>query len=309
MNFQWIATWHNRFAIIFLNAVILFATLLAIMHFLLEAKHVPPESNKVYSRLFDMASYKLISQDEAVQTGQEFDQMGEQESYAFNPWTTFQERPFAGNLVTVKHGFSSNVRGTKAPVPAKVGQKDLIIWTFGGSTMFGWGVPDSQTIASYLQDQLQELMPAYHVQVTNHGHSYYFSSLEVSLYVALLRTEKKPDIVLFLDGLNDSIWLAQGWTAPQFAGAMITAWETERQRRFSEDHNWINIDQVFPLQRITQYICANSSLPKKNTNSLLQENNPYIRETPNPSQTILQTYRLNRDMAASISALSDGCST
>ena len=78
--------------------------------------------------------------------------------------------------------------GADAPPPVRV-------FTFGGSTMWGWGARDDYTIASYLSKLLYE--KGYRAEVTNYGQIAYVSTQET---IALLRCVQRgdvPDIVLF----------------------------------------------------------------------------------------------------------------
>jgi hypothetical protein len=73
---------------------------------------------------------------------------------------------------------------------------------FGGSTMFGWGNRDTHTIPSQVWRMLAEKgVPA---RVENHAHIGYVSSQEAIAVTLLLRDPAwRPDVVVFLDGLND----------------------------------------------------------------------------------------------------------
>jgi hypothetical protein len=90
--------------------------------------------------------------------------------------------------------------------------------------------------------------------VVNHGHSYYFSSLELQLYLALLRTEPKPDAVIFLDGLNDAIHLLRGFDEPFYSDIARSAWERELERRgfMAARGPWFKVTQAWPVFRLTR---------------------------------------------------------
>jgi hypothetical protein len=71
--------------------------------------------------------------------------------YAYEPFTYFKERPFTGKYVNVDpHGF----RVTKEQGPWPPDRNRDFIFLFGGSTSFAYGLPDDQTVASYLQESL-----------------------------------------------------------------------------------------------------------------------------------------------------------
>jgi hypothetical protein len=79
---------------------------------------------------------------------------------------------------------------------------DTNIFVFGGSTTFGYGVEDDQTIPSHLQDRLRKRHGG-RVNVYNFGRGYYNSTQERILFQALLLSGIRPDAAVFIDGLND----------------------------------------------------------------------------------------------------------
>ena len=78
------------------------------------------------------------------------------------------------------------------------------IWVFGGSTVYGIGTPDSETIPSYLARDLNT-NPSSCVSVTNFGAEGYVTNQEVILLLEQLKAGRKPDIAIFYDGINDAL--------------------------------------------------------------------------------------------------------
>ncbi|RKZ05827.1 hypothetical protein DRQ25_15285 [Candidatus Fermentibacteria bacterium] len=76
------------------------------------------------------------------------------------------------------------------------------VFVFGGSTVWGTGVPDSSTIPSYLCELLQSSVSG-PVDVRNFGQLGYVSTQEMIELCFQLRGGNVPDLVLFLDGMND----------------------------------------------------------------------------------------------------------
>ena len=73
---------------------------------------------------------------------------------------------------------------------------------FGGSTTFGYNVRDEETLASHFQD-LSEAAFSREVQVYNFGRGNYASSAEMLLFLRLLFEGHRPEVAVFVDGLND----------------------------------------------------------------------------------------------------------
>jgi lysophospholipase L1-like esterase len=82
-------------------------------------------------------------------------------------------------------------------------QPKTSVWVFGGSTVYGTGVPDWATLPSYLSSSLKSVASAC-VAVTNFGSESYVSTQEVLLLSEQLKRGGKPDIVIFYDGFNDA---------------------------------------------------------------------------------------------------------
>lgn len=120
-----------------------------------------------------------------------------------HPILFFREKTFQGQLVNVhRAGFRYSV--DQGPWPPS--DSFFNIFLFGGSSVFGYGVEDKSTIASFLQKELERTIPGDRpFKVYNFGQGYYYSSQERLLFNLLLEKVPAPDMAIFLDGLND-IW-------------------------------------------------------------------------------------------------------
>lgn len=120
--------------------------------------------------------------------------------YLYEPYTQFKERPFMGKYITVSEGgfrFSAN----QEPWPPS--PDNVNVFFFGGSTAFGYGVRDEESISSYLQQILNSKFKNKKICLYNFGRGNYFSSQEKILFEKLLTYGFIPDIAVFMDGLND----------------------------------------------------------------------------------------------------------
>ena len=80
----------------------------------------------------------------------------------------------------------------------------MAVWMFGGSTMYGAGVPDWATLPSYLSRELNAGARNC-VTVVNFGVEGYIIDQELILLEEQLKAGRHPDIVIFYDGINDSM--------------------------------------------------------------------------------------------------------
>jgi len=119
--------------------------------------------------------------------------------HQFEPFTQFKEPPFQGTYVNVHAaGFRQNDRQAVWP-PEK---KNINVFVFGGSTTFGYGVADTETIPAQLEAFLLSKTEA-DVHVYNFGCGYYFSTQERIRFEQLVLAGLIPDVAVFIDGLND----------------------------------------------------------------------------------------------------------
>lgn len=118
----------------------------------------------------------------------------------YSSYVQFKEPSRTGTYVNISaNGFRLNQSSHENPLPLR--GKPLNIFVFGGSTTFGYGVPDSQTIPAYLEVLLRE--KNIDANVYNFGRAFYFSLQERILFEKLLIDGHTPNIAIFIDGLNE----------------------------------------------------------------------------------------------------------
>jgi hypothetical protein len=121
----------------------------------------------------------------------------------YAPYVVWRTHPVVrSDILTISENGYRLVRGISEDNDA------FRVFLFGGSTMWGMGVSDSNTIGSYLQDELAELSDR-PVAVYNFSQPGFASTQEVIELMLQLRDGNIPDIVIFFDGVND-IWNAYG---------------------------------------------------------------------------------------------------
>jgi lysophospholipase L1-like esterase len=93
-------------------------------------------------------------------------------------------------------------RRTINPAQGECKTRPVAVWVFGGSTVYGTGVPDWATIPSYLSRDLNASSDC--AVVSNFGVEGYVSNQELIVLMQQLKAGGRPDIVIFYDGLNDA---------------------------------------------------------------------------------------------------------
>lgn len=119
----------------------------------------------------------------------------------YEPFTQYEEREVGGKYVNIhKFGFRrSPDQADWPPSPEKIN-----IFFFGGSTTFGYGVEDGETIPSRLQAEFRKQFGD-RAAIYNFGQEAYYSTMELILFEKLLLAGHRPDVAIFTDGLNDLI--------------------------------------------------------------------------------------------------------
>lgn len=118
----------------------------------------------------------------------------------YEPFTEFKEAEFSGAYVNVS---PEGCRRVKEQAPWPPSPQDFCIFVFGGSTTFGYGVADDETVPSRLQETLRRRHPERRVSIYNFGRGFYYSVPERVLFEKLLVAGFRPQAVLFIDGLNE----------------------------------------------------------------------------------------------------------
>lgn len=141
----------------------------------------------------------------------------------WEPYVYFRQKPFAGRTITID---ADGLRRTWAPAEAaERTAKVYRLLMLGGSTLWGYGARDDQTIPSLVARHLHDR--GYRVEVRNLAEIGYVSTQEVVALIRELQAGYRPDLVIFYDGVNDT-------TSALLEGeAGVTTNERNRQAEFN----------------------------------------------------------------------------
>jgi len=127
----------------------------------------------------------------------------EESNIAFNserywPFVVWKMAPFHGETIAIDENGVRRTLQSHCDDPSA-----YTIWIFGGSTMLGQGAPDWFTIPSLLADFYQKAgRPAC---VANYGELGWVNTKEtIELILKLKEETRKPNLVIFYDGINDT---------------------------------------------------------------------------------------------------------
>ncbi len=141
----------------------------------------------------------------------------------WQPYVYFRPKPFSGQTITIDQ---EGLRRTWTPPPAadRPG-KVFKLLVFGGSSLWGYGARDDQTIPSLVAREMYDR--GYRAEVRNLGDIGYVSTQEVIALLRDLQAGYRPDLVIFYDGVNDT---TSAWIEGE---AGITTNEQNRRTEFN----------------------------------------------------------------------------
>lgn len=117
----------------------------------------------------------------------------EADKWDYIPHRLWQTRPYTGETINI------NENGNRLTHASDCTDEAYRIYIFGGSTMWGYGVPDWNTIATGMQIALIDDGAC----VVNFGELGYTSSQSLMRLMQLIAQGDIPDMVIFYDGAND----------------------------------------------------------------------------------------------------------
>ncbi len=114
----------------------------------------------------------------------------------YHPYVIWRPAPLSGQAIQI------DVDGLRVTPGADCRPGAFTVFLFGGSTMWGYGVPDGATIPAYLQEKLNRQHDG-PVCIRNFAQKAFVSTQGVIELLAQLQQGQVPDMVIFYDGIND----------------------------------------------------------------------------------------------------------
>jgi hypothetical protein len=152
----------------------------------------PPPDRRVLAEGYDGATWPVVHYRELAAI-----------SDGWQPYVYFRQRPFRGETITID---ADGLRATWHPAESPAGRTDakppLKILMLGGSSLWGFGARDDQTIPSLVARGLHE--SGVRAEIRNLAEIGYVSTQETIALMRELQAGYRPDVVLFYDGVNDT---------------------------------------------------------------------------------------------------------
>ncbi|MBM3935392.1 MAG: SGNH/GDSL hydrolase family protein [SAR202 cluster bacterium] len=131
----------------------------------------------------------------------------------YEPYNIWLRRYFKGEYTNV------DFEGRRATHFSSQSEDALEVWMFGGSTTWGVGAKDDETVPSLVAKLLNEDWGV-ETKVVNYGERGYVSTQELVYLIRELQAGKRPDVVTFYDGVNDATAVAF-WPEERGAHALL----------------------------------------------------------------------------------------
>lgn len=231
---EWLKEGYRYAGIVFLTAFLLFIGLNLLAALAIKTKRANPVFDGVSPAVIEILAplYPKLNR------GQIHDLWKESTNWPFiyHPYTQHRLKPGKGKYIHIDKAGFRHVR-QQSPWPAP--ESGFTIFMFGGSTTFGNGVPNEETIASHLQDLIRTEGNA-DAHIYNFGQGAFFSTQERILFEELLTAGHHPDMVIFIDGINEC--------------ALDEPLHSDQIRQFYEGKRFLSLNRLPAVHLISRII-------------------------------------------------------
>jgi hypothetical protein len=116
-------------------------------------------------------------------------------AHRYKPFAEWQMLPYQGKTLSI------NAQGLRTHTPPAGATENPVIRFFGGSTMWGEGSDDANTIPALVHQKINS------GTVINHGQLAYNSRQNLDALISMYAKGETADVVIFYDGVNDAAFL------------------------------------------------------------------------------------------------------
>jgi len=185
---------YKTFAIILTNILIFFIILNLICYGIISIRNARSGPRKYSIEMLRQVYPGLSDKDIHILT----EETWEKHAFIYKPYVQFKDAPLTGKFVNIdEEGF----REVENQCDYPISKNNYNIFVFGGSSVLGYGVADWETIPSKIQKILSQEHS--NICVYNFASVGHFSTQERIFFETLLMKEQIPNMVIFIDGIND----------------------------------------------------------------------------------------------------------
>ena len=195
----------------------------------------------------------------------------EQLETKYVPYVAWSRKPFAGKTTTINRD-GDRVHPSTTDTPSNH------VHFFGGSTMWGSGADDRNTIPAHFNALHQDY------RVYNHGEAGYVSRQGLDRLVNLVNQNVPMDMVIFYDGCNDCRSLCR-------ADVSINGHREEAEMANKLEHHWQVVDDLIgSIQIVVQKYIKKGKRPP----SRCKGNPDYAKKV---ATTLVNNWKIARTVA------------
>jgi lysophospholipase L1-like esterase len=177
-------------------------------------------------------AFRLDQAENGTPQGREYQkEFNQSNKVVYHQFVLWRRAPYQGELISI------NPDGVRRTLHTQCDNRNLTIWTFGDSVMWGGGTVDGDTIPSLIaQDFEKSGTPAC---VVNYAEKGWSNSQEMIALIELLKhAAHKPDVVLFYDGGSEAFAAYQNRAADTHSNynsfkTFLDSWGTAHQAGFA----------------------------------------------------------------------------
>ncbi len=188
------------------------------------------------------------------------------------PYIAWSRKPFSGETITI------NREGDRIH-PLTTDHPSKYIRFFGGSTIWGSGVDDLNTIPAHFNALHKDY------RVYNHGEAGFVSRQELARLINLVNQNSPMDVVIFYDGCNDCRSLCR-------ADVSINGTREEFKIAKKVNHRWQLIDALFgSIQTVVEKVIKKGKRPP----SRCRDNPDYAKKV---ASTLVNNWKVAKALVA-----------
>lgn len=247
-----------------LKKVLFLFLILEVLLFLVYTYKKSKEFENYVSLKIESNVHASMTEDEVKEMYSENNQL----NMVWAPFVNYKLGPFKGKYNNINsEGFRKTINFNKDFEGNKIR-----IYCLGGSTMYGIGTNDSNTIPSILSQRLRKKYPNLKIEVLNLGIPGFTRDMElILLQEQLLQKDETPNFVIFYDGVNEvsAAYENDGVRIPTNSVNRIIEFNTKRDYT-KRLHLFLNASYIYKMVsylkknlRKTTTISSKKELPKK----------------------------------------------
>ncbi len=198
-----------------------------------------------------------------------------------------REAPFSGRYVNVDE---AGFRHSQDQSPWPPADDRPVVFVFGGSTTFGYGLPDDQTVVSHLARLIRGTDAYADAQIYNFARGFYFSTMEQRIFTGLVGRGIVPDLAIFIDGLNEFAFTGESYPGEGYLQACVHQSAAPEGGQSLIEIDFDRLGHHIPMVRLARDLNAPPSTPAPTDGDGEQAFDGSVYNDPSVLQGVIDRY-------------------